>query len=229
MTSKKILAGAAAIGALGLLLAAPANAQSYAFGYSGYDGAETLQLSTTAGPVVLNTNGDQGWWSATFANEVGNTNYFVGDPVGDGTKLNDFFMFALAGLNGATVTGATLSVTQYNVAAPLTLRLGDASALANAGELLPTGATSAAIFQALGVGGFGDFALTPGYSGAQLDFALNGAAINAINQDIANGDSYFAIGGSVSGVPEPTTWAMLILGLGAIGVSLRQRKAALAA
>ena len=38
-----------------------------------------------------------------------------------------------------------------------------------------------------------------------------------------------SVGYSVGGVPEPATWAMLILGLGAVGVARRQRKVVLTA
>lgn len=224
----KFASGALLAAGILLVVAEPAAAQPFAFGGSYYDGNETLQLTTTRGTVVLNTGGDQGWWSATYPNIAGNNNYFTGDP-GGGVELNDFFMFPLASLAGATVTGATLSVTEFNVTAPLTLRLGDASALANAGVLLPTNGTSAAIYNALGVGGFGNFALTPGDSLSQLNFTLNSSAITAINHDINAGDQFFAIGGSVASVPEPATWAMLILGMGVLGVAIRRRTGALVA
>ena len=45
----------------------------------------------SGGVVSLNTNGLQGWWSATESNSPGNTNYFVGDLSFDGSALlNDF-------------------------------------------------------------------------------------------------------------------------------------------
>jgi len=36
----------------------------------------------------------------------------------------------------------------------------------------------------------------------------------------------FVTGGTSSGVPEPTTWAMMLVGFGAVGFSLRRRKPA---
>jgi len=34
----------------------------------------------------------------------------------------------------------------------------------------------------------------------------------------------FVIGGAPAGVPEPVTWAMMIMGLGAVGMTLRARR-----
>ncbi|MGZ3371658.1 MAG: PEPxxWA-CTERM sorting domain-containing protein, partial [Caulobacteraceae bacterium] len=39
----------------------------------------------------------------------------------------------------------------------------------------------------------------------------------------------FAIGWPVQGVPEPATWAMMLVGFGGLGAMLRQRKARAAA
>ena len=48
---------------------------------------------------------------------------------------------------------------------------------------------------------------------------------NAGTQGIFGGD--LSITQVAAGVPEPGTWAMMLLGFGAIGVALRRRKAAL--
>lgn len=102
---------------LGLLPAGRVSASEYLFGFSGYDGDETLTLDLASGgaPVVLNTDGDQGWWSATYPNSPGNTNYFVGSLTsGSATAyLRDFFSFSLTGLAGETVSAATLTVSAF--------------------------------------------------------------------------------------------------------------------
>jgi PEP-CTERM motif len=47
---------------------------------------------------------------------------------------------------------------------------------------------------------------------------LNGAAVSAINADLANGNQYFAVGESVNtAIPEPSTWAMMALGFAGLG------------
>lgn len=226
----KVASGAILVAGMLLGVAQSAVAQNFAFGHSTYDGHETLQLTTTSGVVVLNTNGNQGWWSPNFPNVVGNTNYVVGE-VFPHTPFNNFFMFPLSSLAGTTVTGATLTVTQFETSR-LTWRLGDASALANAGVLLPTDGTSEAIYNALGAGEFfGDFVLPPGNSDKQLSFTLNSSAVAVINQDVDAGDQYFAIGGTIPGlpgVPEPATWAVLSLGVGMIGFAARRRSTGIA-
>ena len=76
------------------------------------------------------------------------------------------------------------------------------------------------IYDALSVGGFGNFALTPGESNTMVSFTLNDAAVSAINADLAAGDTYFAVGGSVNAstaIPEPSTWAMMLLGFVGFG------------
>ncbi len=41
--------------------------------------------------------------------------------------------------------------------------------------------------------------------------------------------TFTRLGGSAGGVPEPTTWALMVMGFGAVGLSLRRRRTALAA
>jgi len=206
--------------AVGLFVSGPANAQYAAFGSSVYDGSETLILSQMIGSgfggADLITLGFQGWFSncCGFNNEAGpdgNTNYATGSP-GGATKVNNFFAFSFAGIADYPIIGVTLSLPAYTITNDLTYRIGDATALANAGELYDGSSPNLAIYNALGVGGFGSFALTPAESGTTLSFVLNGAAVSAINAALANGDQYFAVGGSVNSVPEPSTWAMMALG-----------------
>lgn len=51
--------------------------------------------------------------------------------------------------------------------------------------------------------------------------AITGFTLNAGNDIVGVDDIRFA---SVSGVPEPTTWAMMLIGFGAIGATMRRRR-----
>lgn len=214
--------------ALALLLnagiASRARADDYAFGYSGYDGAEYLTLQTAGGPVQLPTNGDQGWVSDTASNPGGpggNTNYLTGTITGYG-NLNDYFAFALSGVVGP-VTGVSLTITPFQISDDLTYRLGDATA--EAAQLNNAASPDAALYDAIGSGTlFGDFALSAGYFASPDTFVLNAAAVSAINADIIQGVSYFALGGTVNTitVPEPSSWALMLTALGGIGLILRR-------
>jgi PEP-CTERM motif len=202
--------------AVGLFASAPAKAQ-FAFGYSYYDGNEELILSTTDGTVTLSTDGYQGWVSSSVGNVGGpdeNNNYIVGPYV----TSNDYFVFDISDQDIGTVTGVTLSISAFTITNDYTYKIADASSLANAGDLFDAGSPNVALYNALGAGGFGSFAIGPGDSNTTLNFALNAAAVAAINADIANGDTYFAVGGSVSStIPEPSTWAMMVLGFAGLG------------
>ena len=55
---------------------APASAAvQYAFGFSGFDGSEALNLTTSAGNFVIGTRGVQGWFSSTASNTAEGTGY----------------------------------------------------------------------------------------------------------------------------------------------------------
>ena len=76
-------------------------------------------------------------------------------------------------------------------------------------EIAHTGSTFTFSFQAAGSG----FQF-----GTDESWAIDNLSVTA---DLTNG-------GGVGGVPEPGTWALMILGFGAAGASLRRRRAALA-
>jgi hypothetical protein len=215
-------------------LAGRASAAEYLFGFSGYDGDETLTLDLASGaPVVLSTDGNQGWWSATYPNSPGNTNYFVGSLANGGATayLRDFFTFALSDLAGETVSAATLSVSQfwsesdsgrtseqytlYGVSIPATV-------------LDDTDGTSAAIYDALAAGTpYGSFSVPViGIGFGRDSFALNAAGVAALNTAIAGGASSFSIGGSLAfptQVAEPTSVLSILAGLFSLGFSRRRR------
>src|SRR5262245_15551340 len=79
----------------------------YLFGFSG-SSAGSLSLSLSGGgSPTLSTDFQQGWWSGTFSNSEGNTNYLVGDLSDNGLiLLNNFFTFDIGSLTGQTVVSA---------------------------------------------------------------------------------------------------------------------------
>ena len=202
-------------------------ADFYAFGYSNYDGAEALSVTTGTGSTSISTHGFQGWVSDTAVNTAGptgSTNYAVGNVTGH--LYNNYFVFDISGLTG-TVTSAVLSLTQGTNSDSAIFRLGDATNLIS--SLHNAVSPNVALYNALGTGTlFGTYSLSAGTSYNTLAFTLNQAGINALNADIAAGKTQFALGGSITSlagsVPEASTWAMLIVGIGGVGSAMRKRK-----
>jgi hypothetical protein len=222
---------------LGLLFAGRASASDYLFGFSSYDGDETLTVDVAGGgaPVVLSTDGNQGWWSATYPNSPGNTNYFAGSLTSGGTTayLRDFFSFALSSLAGDTVTAATLSLGQFwsvsdsgNASEQYTLY----GVSLPATVLDDTGGTSAAIYNALAAGSpYGSFSVpVTGFGFDSDSFTLNAAGIAALNAAIAGSADSFSIGGSLASpaaIPEPTSLLSISASLFGLAFARRRRAA----
>lgn len=182
------------------------------------DGGATV-LDTGMMPVSATLN--QGWWSGTFANSDGNDNFFTGDP-GGGDSLNNFFSFYIGGLMGP-VMSADLILTRYtSVGLPLTYTIWDVTT--DVGTLNFNDGVSAAIHADLGSGvNYGGVTVT-GPLPDPLVVSLNAAGIADLNKAIADGKSYFSIGGTVSpgDVPEPST--MLLAGLAGIAAVVVRRR-----
>lgn len=224
---------AATLIALSLTLCGHAQAMEYLFGFSSYDGNESLTLDFAGGgSTVLSTDDHQGWWSATMPNNAGNDDYFVGNPLGDSSPqwLRNFFTFDISGLRGQTVTGATLTLTNFmsmsdSGQTSLQYTLYDVSTAA--GTLDAVGGTSAAIYDDLGSGvSYGSYSLpVTGLDLGTSQLILNASAVGDLNAAIAGGTPSFSIGGTLPSlaVPEPPSLLLLSVGLLA-AATLRRRQ-----
>lgn len=119
---------------------------------------------------------------------------------------------------GSAITGATITVTNL-------LTGGDATFLA---ALLGTVNTSGAL---QGSQRF-SFGFLNGTIDPNQDIDFNPNVDSTFRIDLTGGGqtvSAFAqlgAGGQIAAVPEPATWAMMLIGFGAMGVSLRRRRRA---
>jgi hypothetical protein len=154
---------------------------------------------------------------------------------------NTVFNFTYALSNSSTLTGARVSSFGFNV----TPNVGGASATgdfdtASLNTNYPVGFGTVNVCFYDGPGG----TCTGNGNGVVIGDAANGTlalTMNGLINDIALSDfvdryqgfNYqgiqSAIGTSItSGVPEPATWAMMILGIGLAGAAMRRKRSALA-
>ena len=99
------------------------------------------------------------------------------------------------------------------------------------------GTTPAAIDNCLAIGDAFDVTLSGGQLsggntsqdwnwGARVNFDFAGAKVNQIILSSSQ-NSFEADNFAVAGVPEPATWAMMIMGFGAVGAMVRRRQFAM--
>lgn len=202
---------------------------NYLFGFSPF-GTQTLILN--GGAFTLQAT-ESGWYFQSGIHNVSNQNYIVGDctSCANSGSYNDYFVFDLSNITAA-ITSAELSIGNGNgyEAGPLsTYSLFDVNtAIASLDvERATANAAGVAIFNDFESGVlFGSRGITNVVQNSQVVTTLNSDAIAALNR--ARGQQW-AIGGTlrpgtaVPGIPEPTTWGMLILGFGIVGASLRRR------
>lgn len=153
--------------------------------------AATTTLSTSDNRFDVGID-NQGWWSPTLFNTDGNDNYFTGRT---GSRLlRDFFTFDLSGLDGCTVSSATLELTHASSFGNNPHVLGIFDVTTDAATLNNNTGTSAAIYNDLGTGTqYASVSIPNGASGTE-SISLNAAAITDINAAIPG---FFSVGGSL--------------------------------
>jgi hypothetical protein len=219
MNLSRLFAGAITAGAIALT-AAPANA--YIFGFSDNPNLSNVFLTLDGTTDVFAY--DTGWYEGG-SHDTDNLNYIVTNPgeLGfDSPGHNNWFAFDLSNLRG-TFTSATLTIFGYTTTVPATYVTYDFGG--NIGALTGgTGGLSAFNDLASGVS-YGSFAYTSADNNVFRTLTLNSAAVADINAAVGG---QFAFGGTIgaggSVVPEPGTWAMMLIGFAGLGAALRARR-----
>jgi hypothetical protein len=127
------------------------------------------------------------------------------------------FSFNLATDGELTVTDAFFFGDRFDILVN-TLSVGQTSAVANVGASV--GADPVAAIAA----GFSNATIALAAGAYVVDFALFQDAIDVdTNQPFSSGAAFFRVS-TVSAVPEPATWLMMIFGFGLTGFALRRRR-----
>ena len=225
---ERLTASAAVVAAGALcawLICVPAKADYYAFGstQSPKDYA-TLTLGESDGKSVrISTEGFQGWFETngfSIAGPDGNTNYLVGYR--NGSYYDDFFGFDIAGVT--TVTSAKLTVFSGAITTSLDYSLHGATQAIT--QLADGVSPNLAIYEPLSTGvKYGSFTIRPQRldADAYLHPQCGGGASNQ-RRSPRKEQNVRCLGLRCS-VPEPSTWAMLLIGFGGLGLAAYRRRA----
>lgn len=194
---------------------------SLTFRYS-FDGSviDTLNASSPGGVATLQLGCD--YWHCY--NEANTAIRFAKSGTQVGDNIHAFF-----DENGISQFARNIYGDQYQLFDHFDVWNGSSGGAIDgwmeATLLIPTGETSLGIFGRLALDCRGGSNCDFGHTGS---FAFVGALPDGLEIGSASGVFLSAVPG-VGGVPEPATWAMLILGFGAIGARLRRRQPAPAA
>ncbi|UTW56059.1 PEPxxWA-CTERM sorting domain-containing protein [Kordiimonas sp. SCSIO 12610] len=126
------------------------------------------------------------------------------------------FSFTLATAGELTVTDAFFFGDRFDILVN-TLSVGQTSVVTNQGSNV--GADPVAAIAA----GFSNATIALAAGAYVVDFALFQDALDTSGNPFSSGAAFFKVD-SVSAVPEPATWLMMILGFAFTGLALRRRK-----
>lgn len=201
---------------LALLTATPALAATFInVGDSSFVTFDGTVPGTSADLLLTLTGENNALNTFTFSYTLNNTSNAALNPT---VRLNSF------GFNDNQATTPTGSATgtfdtiSFNENFPNSL--GTRDACVNPGNCLggPDGIT-------VGTPAIGSFTLD--YTGSGLtQLTLNNFVVRYISTGTNSQGSGTGVGTEVPAVPEPSTWAMMLLGFSAIGFGMRRRKAA---
>jgi hypothetical protein len=122
--------------------------------------------------------------------------------------------------SGADLTTATIAMTDGSLFTALVL---DVDAVANGTIRFDVTEADNSLFQ-------GTFSVTGSGQNLFTIFAINGQSMKDVTVTGLSGTTFSAIQnvriGPVTGVPEPATWAMMLIGFAGIGLATRRRSAA---
>jgi hypothetical protein len=153
-------------------------------------------VTTNAGSGIIEMQGGQGQADVTGATISGNNHYGI-------TNLD----IALASGNMGFIELALMGTGTVTF-----------SLLDNAGDLFTGGVGTEFTYQLTGGNQFFGFEAYNGQSIANLSFNVTGGSVSDVSQvriGLANGQNV---------VPEPATWAMMLMGFGATGVAFRRSR-----
>jgi len=183
------------------------------------------------------TASNRGWVNDAGANNFGGTggNYIAGicgSSDGCGGSDDDhhnYFAFNVVGLTGvssavlrlyqpsATDTGNATQVGFLSQSSSLSYTLWDAL-------LDPTSSSGMGLYNDLASGAsFGSIIVDASTNGTTVSVTLNANGLTALQAAAATGGAFY-LGGAIGAVPEPETYALMLLGLGAVGAAARRRK-----
>ncbi len=229
--TRSLVAVSMAAAALAGASTASANAGAYAFGYTYSPNNFGVQQLILNGGAITLTAMDMGWYDYKGLHVAVNKDYIVGDcsigTCGGVGAYNNFFEFDLSGVT-VPITSAQLSLgnpstkpgysglssstyTTYDVSTPLSALSSDNT-------------SAVGIYNDLGSGtSYGFATVSAADNGTQVMFGLNAAGLASLN---AAEGSQWAVGGTLGtfSVPEPASWALMLVGFGLVGFGLRRSK-----
>lgn len=208
---------------VGFSISISAHAELYIFGISYDMGTNFMNITTSSGKYHVPAT-DSGWWSNVAGHEETSMNYYVSKCC-EGEIFNNFFTFNLSGISG-TITSASLDLYNYDIkGSSLEYRLFDITSPLHA--VHSDGESNNPIYLDLMTGityGSHIYNELDSYNYSSILFNADGiqALNNAIGEEFGVGGTL--IGGIETPVPEPETYAMLLVGLGLISIIARRRK-----